>query len=647
MKHSKPTTKDISDIYDEYINLNNDINSILFKYTDSINIKDINNGNNNDQSKVISLNNLSSIITIYYNKDILSINNFNIDINQINIIFDNFNHNILNGYLKNLFKSNNLYDKSLKKNNIYDLNFITYNWRDLINNNQLILFLLIFNFFVDNPLNFIIDKIISDLVVFINNLFLNNDLKTIEPYFKYIIPSDVYDLSKKAEIITNSEHFMDKVSEILSIHHLLSGQNYLKNEDNINILSMLDIYFFNNKKMDYTRHINMKLFKNIIETIYINFNMRSKVTVATSESNNNVNNECLDNKRSTSSKKPGKKWFFINLINTLKNNNMSFREKNFIFDKVDYWFNSLYHNYPKNTSLRIPYCCIVIEQLIVLFSLANNVNLNYKNSKNYYLYGFNNILDSKCKYETFYQMKQYNLEESNSLLNLKILKHNQSNFKSFDTIEEQLIWIINQEIQSPLSIIQKSSNKFIFKLAYNIIHGDLLKFISGKSLHLSKFKEIYEFIDLSRFNGINTTFIEYNSVTDFFNVNKNHFFELSQTINHKMINSESNNSISNCSKKLPKRNKVIKNKKNSKTTKKPIETFKMITKSDSYSSNTLVMEDIDNLLMTNNIQTPTSKNTTVSPYYQDITAPKSLFQKKNIHNEPIEVFNHIEMILDS
>ncbi|CAI8499134.1 unnamed protein product [Hanseniaspora opuntiae] len=147
MKHSKPTTKDISDIYEEYINLNNDINSILFKYADAINIKDINIKENNDQSKIISLDNLSSILTIYYNNDVFSINNFNIDIKEIDHIFDNFNNNILNGYLKNLSKSNNLYDKSLKKNNIHDLNFIKYNWKDLINNNQLILFLLIFNFF--------------------------------------------------------------------------------------------------------------------------------------------------------------------------------------------------------------------------------------------------------------------------------------------------------------------------------------------------------------------------------------------------------------------------------------------------------------------------------------------------------------------
>lgn len=115
MKHSKPTTKDISDIYEEYINLNNDINSILFKYADAINIKDINIKENNDQSKIISLDNLSSILTIYYNNDVFSINNFNIDIKEIDHIFDNFNNNILNGYLKNLSKSNNLYDKSLKK----------------------------------------------------------------------------------------------------------------------------------------------------------------------------------------------------------------------------------------------------------------------------------------------------------------------------------------------------------------------------------------------------------------------------------------------------------------------------------------------------------------------------------------------------
>lgn len=645
MKHSKPTTKDISDIYEEYINLNNDINSILFKYADAINIKDINIKENNDQSKIISLDNLASILTIYYNNDVFSINNFNIDINEIDHIFDNFNSNILNGYLKNLSKSNNLYDKSLKNNNIHELNFVNYNWKDLINNNQLILFLLIFNFFVDNPLNLLIDKIISDLVVFINNLFLNNDFKSIEPYLKYVIPSDVYDLSKKVEIITNSEHFMDKVSEILSIHHLLSGQNYLKNDESINILSMLDIYFFNNKKMDYTRHINMKLFKNIIETIYINFNMRSTKTVGTKEGSKNIENESLDNKISTNTKKPGKKWFFINLINTLKNNNMSFVEKNFIFDKVDYWFNSLYQAYPKGTFLRIPYCVIAIEQLIVLYSLANNVFLNYKNSKNYYLYGFNNVVDSGCKYETFYQMKQMEVEKLNSSLNLKILKHNQSNFKAFNTIEEQVLWVINQEIHDPLSIIQKSSNKFIFKLAYNIIHGDLLKFISGKSLHLSKFKEIYEFIDLSRFNGINTTFIEYKPMNTFFNVNKNHFIDISPKRNHEKTSSESNKSATISLKKSPKRNKVVKNKKNSKTSKNLEKT--MMIKSDSYSSNTLVMDDIDNLFMPNNIQTPSSKTTTVSPHYHDITAPKSLFQKKHIINEPIEVFNHIEMILDS
>lgn len=645
MKHSKPTTKDISDIYEEYINLNNDINSILFKYADAFNIKDINIMDNNDQSKILSLDNLSSILTIYYNNDVFSINNFNIDVKEIDHIFDNFNNNILNGYLKSLSKSNNLYDKSLKKNNIHDLSFIKYNWKDLISNNQLILFLLIFNFFVDNPLNLLIDKIISELIVFINDLFLNNDFKSIEPFLKYIIPSDVYDLSKKVEIITNSEHFMDKVSEILSIHHLLSGQNYLRNDENINILSMLDIYFFNNKKMDYTRHINMKLFKNIIETIYINFNMRSTITVGIKEGYKNLENEYLDNKGSTNTRKPGKKWFFINLINTLKNNNMSFVEKNFIFDKVDYWFNTLYQTYSKDTSLRVPYCAIVIEQLIVLFSLANNVNLTFKNSTNYYLFGFNNIVDSGCKYETYHQMKQVELEKINSSFNLKILKPNQSNFKSFNTIEDQMLWIINQEIHDPLSIIQKSSNKFIFKLAYNIIHGDLLKFISGKSLNLSKFKEIYEFIDLSKFNGINTTFMEYRTITDFFNVNKNHFIDISPKKKYEVISSDSNNSLTSSLKKSPKRNKVAKNNKNSKT-RKNLENSMMI-KSDSNSSNTLVINDIDNLFMTSNIQTPSSKITTVSPYYPDIAAPKSLFQKKHIHNEPIEVFNHIEMILDS
>lgn len=55
----------------------------------------------------------------------------------------------------------------------------------------------------------------------------------------------------------------------------------------------------------------MKLFKNIIETIYINFNMRSTVAVATKDGSNNVEKECLDNKSSTNTKKPGKNGFSL------------------------------------------------------------------------------------------------------------------------------------------------------------------------------------------------------------------------------------------------------------------------------------------------------------------------------------------------
>ena len=655
MKHSKPTTKDISDIYDEYMNLNNDVNSILYKYSDVINIQElIKTNTTREDSKILNLDSLGSIITIYYNDELFSINNFHIDVSSIDQIFDTLNKTILNGYLKNLAKSNNLYDKSSsKKQKMYDIDFVSYNWRDLIKNNQLVLFLIIFNFFIDNPLNLIIDKFTTDLIKFVNHHFVTTESNLIEPYFKFIIPADVYDLSKKAEIITNSEHFMDKVSEILSLYHLLTGKNYLNNDESINILSMLHIYFFNNKKMDYTRHINMKLFKNIIENIYMNFNMRPTFAVASRDSSLvSIDNESMENKKQTNAKKPGKKWLFTNLINTLKNNNMSFTDKNFIFDKVEFWFNSLYQVYPKDTCLRIPYCCIAIDQLILLFSLANNKPLAYRNNLSYCLYAFDNLIDDNIKYETFYKLKQISIDESSAALNLKILKPNSSVFKSFNTIEEQMIWIINKEMTDPLTVLQTSSNKFIFKLAYKIIHGDLLQFISGKSLNLSKFKEIYEFIDLSKFNGINTTFTEPDTIMNYFNVNKNHFMNLSQNIiNQKMFSSSSSVSSMNSPVKV-KKIKVAKTKKANKVNKtssvKKIEKPKKMVKSESVSSTTLAMNDVNSLFISESMISPSTQDTSsFTHYYSDMSVPKSLFEKKNMHNEPLEVFNPIELILDS
>ena len=199
-----------------------------------------------------------------------------------------------------------------------------------------------------------------------------------------------------------------------------------------------------------------------------------------------------------------------------------------------------------------------------------------------------------------------------------------------------------------MSVLQNSSNKFIFKLAYKIIHGGFLKFISGKSLNLSKFKEIYEFIDLSKFNGINTTFTEPDSIMNYFDVKKNHFLNLCQNvINQNMFSSDSSTSTMNSPDK-PRKAKATRARKVTKSaSSKKIDKPKKMIKTESGSSTTLSMNDVNSLFLSESMRFSTTPDPAYSHYYSEIAVPKSLFEKKDIHKESLEAFNPIEMILDS
>ncbi len=76
---------------------------------------------------------------------------------------------------------------------------------------------------IDNPLNLIDDKFTTDLIKLLITI-CNYRIEYNKPLLlSSIIPANVYDLSKNQRY-TNSEHFMNGFSEILSLYHLL-GKN--------------------------------------------------------------------------------------------------------------------------------------------------------------------------------------------------------------------------------------------------------------------------------------------------------------------------------------------------------------------------------------------------------------------------------------
>ncbi|XBW37306.1 hypothetical protein QEN19_002888 [Hanseniaspora menglaensis] len=507
-KHSKPTTKDICDIYEQYSSLNKDVINII----DALDISESEKTASKVESRIIELKDIDCAISLYYDNNYFYLNNYVIEVSVLDECFESFN-NLLSGKIIPLLKSNNSCEPTDS--------FTPYIWRDLINNNQLLLFLSIFNFYIDNPLTFIFDKMFKDFVLLVNNVFINKNYD-ICSLLQYILPSGIYDISKKPEIITNSEHFMDKVSEILIINHLMSGVVYFFDES-INILVLLDLYFYNNKKMDYTRHVNMKLYKKILEKIYINFDMRNhSSSLSTSKSLTALTATDL-----ASLQKKIKTFPLSNLLFTMKQKNMNIDDEcktlflNW-FSKID--SESIF----LKSNCRISYCETVIEQLITLFQI-NNISVfdsakTLENpSLNNSFMGFNLDLSKNKMYETFYKIMKCPPTKETATINLKILKKNVSNLITFESLENQMIWLIDQEIKSPLSLLQLAANKFLFKAAYYSIHQSYLKFVSGKCFKEEKFKEIYEFINLSRFNGLNTTFNEDQDILSTFKISSNDF----------------------------------------------------------------------------------------------------------------------------
>ncbi|OBA28670.1 hypothetical protein HANVADRAFT_306 [Hanseniaspora valbyensis NRRL Y-1626] len=522
-KHSKPTTKDISDIYLQYTSLNKGVKEMLvnsnFSNEDIYKSKFIKN-----ESKIIELKDIDCILSLYFDDEYFYLNNYLIETSVLDECFDSFNK-LLSDNLIHLLKSNN---------NFEDTDFFTvYDWKSLINNNQLLLFLIIFNFYIDNPLTFIIDKIFKDFVFSVNNVFTikNYDICSV---LQYVLPPDIYDISKKPEILTNSEHFMDKVSEILTINHLLSGTIYVFNES-INILVLLDLFFYNNKKMDYTRHSNMKLFKKIMEKIYLQFDMRSHNSYSPQHSFS----ELLCKSGTASLQKKLKNFPLSNLLFKIKQKKMKIDDEcKFFFLN---WFGKVNIKWDaKNNAARVPYAQASIEQLVSLFQLNNIVSFASSSSsaspfKNDFLkesfIGFNFDFTKNKKYETFYKIMKCPPVTETAVINLKILTKNISNLISFSDLEKQLVWTIDQEINSPLTLLKQSSNKFIFKIAYFTIHESYLKYIAGKCLKQEKFKEIYEFIDLSRFNDFNTFFYNDTDIITAFKINSNDFIKTPFSVN--------------------------------------------------------------------------------------------------------------------
>lgn len=519
-KHSKPTTKDMSDIYEEYSSLNEDVNKIFQSLNTNISgLAD--SRKNKREAKLIKLKDIDCLISLYYDEDFLYLNNYLLEISVMDECFSKLN-SLLSRDLVHLLKTNKNYEGTEK--------FVSYEWRDLIDNNQLILFLTIFNFYIDNPLTFIIDKLFKDFVFSVNSVFTikNYDICNV---MQYVLPSDIYDISKKPEIITNSENFMDKVSEILIINHLLSGCIYLFN-DSINILELLDLFFYNNKKMDYTRHGNMKVFKKVLEKIYLHFDMRSHSTSSLSL--------VLDSKPSDSValQRKFKNFPLSNLLCTLKQSKMQIDDecKNLFLT----WFSKFSIKWEnKGSEGRVPYCQAVIQQLISLFQLNNIGSYTSSASNNSLLkenfLGFNFDFSRNKKYETFYKIMKCPPSNETASINLNILTKNLSNIISFENLEKQLVWTIDQEITSPLSVLKQSANKFIFKAAYYTIHQSYLKYIAGKCLRSEKFKEIYEFIDLHRFNDFNTIFYKEVDLLTFFNINTNDFIRNPMSVRNKQL----------------------------------------------------------------------------------------------------------------
>lgn len=519
-KHSKPTTKDMSDIYEEYSSLNEDVNKIVQR----VNAKNSSMGESREdkrEAKLIKLKDIDCLISLYYDDDFLYLNNYLLDITEVDQCFTRLN-SLLSKNLVHLLKTNNNYEGTEK--------FVSYEWRDLIDNNQLILFLTIFNFYIDNPLTFIIDKLFKDFVFSVNSVFTikNYDICNV---MQYVLPSDIYDISKKPEIITNSENFMDKVSEILIINHLLSGCIYLFN-DSINILELLDLFFYNNKKMDYTRHGNMKVFKKVLEKIYLHFDMRSHSTSSLSLVLNSKPSDSVALQRKF------KNFPLSNLLCSIKQKKMQIDDecKNQFLN----WFSKFSMKWDaKDAEGRIPYCQAVIEQMISLFQLNNIVSFSSTAANNSLLkenfLGFNFDFSKNKKYETFYKIMKCPPSSETASINLKILTKNLSNIIYFENLEKQLVWTIDQEITSPLSVLKQSANKFILKIAYYTIHQSYLKYIGGKCLRPEKFKEIYEFIDLQRFNDFNTIFYKEVDLLSFFNINMNDFIRNPSPIKSKQL----------------------------------------------------------------------------------------------------------------